>query len=260
MSGAKIAWVHLCLLATALFLEAGRAQQAPGKTGAAPAGAEDRTSVVPPASHPTTVKMAFDFANPGLSPAAYHIEFDLTGLGHYHSEPGSASGPDAQGALPQPFDQEIQISVPLREQLLALAHSRHFLAGECESRQHKVAFTGKKTITYAGPEGQTGCTCNWAPDAQLMKVAGAFLAISFTLEEGRKLRLFYLHDRLSLDAELETLATAVKNGTALELENIAPELQAIASDQAVMKRAQSRATALLAMAPGAADAANAQSR
>jgi hypothetical protein len=204
--------------------------------------------------------MSFAFTNPALSPAAFRIEFDASGAGHYHSEPGSASPPDAQGVLPQTFDQQIEIRAPLREQLFALAHSRHFLAGECDSRQHKVAFTGNKTISYTGPEGQKSCTFNWSPDPQLTKVAGDFIAISQTLEEGRKLRLAYLHDRLSLDAELETLANSVKAGTALELENIAPELQAIASDGAVMKRAQMRATALLAGTPAAADTATGQSR
>jgi hypothetical protein len=204
--------------------------------------------------------MSFAFTNPALSPAAFRIEFDASGLGHYHSEPGTSSPPDAQGVLPEGFDQQIEIRAPLRDQLLALAHSRHFLAGECDNRQHKVAFTGNKTISYTGPEGQKSCTFNWSTDAQLAKVAGDFIAISQTLEEGRKLRLEYLHDRLSLDAELETLANSVKSGTALELENIAPELQAIASDGAVMKRAQMRAATLLAGAPAASDTAAAQAR
>lgn len=204
--------------------------------------------------------MSFEFTNPALTPAVYRIEFDTNGLGHYHSEPGSTSPPNAQGVLPQPFDQQIQISAPLREQMLALAHSRHFLAGQCETQQHKVAFTGTKTISYTTPEGRQSCSFNWSPDAQLMKVASDFIAISLTLEEGRRLRLAYLHDRLSLDSELETLAAAVKNGTAIELENIAPELQAIASDQAVMKRAQARAAALLASAPGVTETATGQFR
>jgi hypothetical protein len=213
-----------------------------------------------PAPTPVQTKMTFDFANPALTPAAYRIEFDSTGLGHYHSEPGTIGAPNAQGSLPEAFDQQIQISVPLREQLLAVSRSHRFLVGECESRQHKVAFTGRKTLSYQGPEGGASCTFNWSQDAQLMKVASDFLAIALTLEEGRKLRLAYLHDRLSLDAELETLSNAVKLGNALELENIAPELEAIAADPAVMKRAQARAAALLAVVPPSGDATPGQSR
>ena len=213
-----------------------------------PAQAPSRATAAEPAS---TVKMSFDFANPALTPASYRIEFDGSGLGHYHSDPGSASPPDAHGASPETFDQQIQISPAVRDQLLALAGSAHLRAGDCESRHNKVAFTGQKTFTYSGPAGHAGCTFNWSQDAQLMKAANTCMAISLTLEEGRRLRLAYLHDRLSLDAELETLAASVKGGNALELQNIAPELEAIASDRAIMKRAQMRAAALLAIAPGA---------
>ena len=134
--------------------------------------------------------------------------------------------------------------------MLAIIQDRHFLGGECESRQHHVAFTGTKILTYTGSNAHAGCTFNWSQDPLLMKVADDFIAIAMTLEAGRRLRLWYLHDRLSLDAELETLAEAVKRGSALELQNIAPELRAIAADQAVMKRAQARAAALLAIKPG----------
>ncbi len=204
--------------------------------------------------------MSFAFVNPALSPASYRIDFDSTGLGHYHSDPGPSSAPDAAGTIPAPFDQQIEIRSPLREQLLAVAHGRRFLSGECESRQHKVAFTGQKTLIYEGPEGHGSCTFNWSQDAQLMKAADAFIAVSQTLEQGRRLRLSYLHDRLSLDAELETLANGVKAGTALELENIAPELEAIASDSAIMKRAQTRAASLLSATPGAAQTPGSQAR
>lgn len=194
-------------------------------------------------------RISFDFKDPALTPAVYHLEFDANGIGHYHSEPISGSEADATGVVPQPFDHPLEVSAPVRDQLLALAHSRHLLDGDCESHQRKVAFTGAKTITYTGPDGRGSCTFNWSQDLQVMKAANAFIAIASTLEAGRQLRLSYLHDRLSLDAELETLANEVKSGNALEIENIAPELQAIASDTAVMKRAQARAAALLANAP-----------
>jgi hypothetical protein len=192
--------------------------------------------------------MSFEFSNPGLTPALWRVEMHADGTGRYHSQPGASSAPDAQGLVPEAFDQQIEVSAPVREQLLGAARSHHLFAIECESR-HRVAFTGKKTVRYAGPEGQGSCTFNWSQDAEMMKVADTFTAISTTLEEGRRLRLEYLHDRLALDAELETLANQVKSGGAIELENIAPELRTIAGDEGVMKRAQARAAALLAMVP-----------
>jgi len=230
----------------------------------APAAGTTMTVLAPGAvgvgASPAASKMSFDFADPALSPAAYHLEFDDHGVGRYHSEPGKAAPADAHQGGDQPFDQQIEVSVPLREQLLALANSRHLQSGDCESKKSKVAFTGNKTITYDGPGGHYSCTFNWSQDPQLMKAADDFIAISLTLQEGRRLRLYYLHDRLSLDGELETLANAVKNGTALEVENIREELEAISSDQAVMKRAQARAAALLAGAIALAENAALQPR
>jgi hypothetical protein len=65
------------------------------------------------------------------------------------------------------------------------------------------------------------------------------------MDEGSKLKRQYEHGRLSLDSELEFLDQMVHDGRALEVENIAPVLQAIAGDDAVLKRVQRRAQALL---------------
>jgi hypothetical protein len=69
-----------------------------------------------------------------------------------------------------------------------------------------------------------------------------------TMEEGSKLKRQYEHGRLSLDSELEFLDQMVHEGRAIELENIAPILQTIAGDDAVLQRVQRRAKALLATA------------
>src|SRR5215469_18245170 len=66
-----------------------------------------------------------------------------------------------------------------------------------------------------------------------------------TVHVGNRLAIEHTHSRLSLDAELQQLEDAVKDRRALEIENIAPELQSIAADPAVMNRARNRARALL---------------
>ncbi|HTY85645.1 MAG TPA: hypothetical protein VMB19_15600, partial [Silvibacterium sp.] len=60
-----------------------------------------------------------------------------------------------------------------------------------------------------------------------------------------RLAIEHLHSRLALDSELENLQAAVKDHRALEIENIAPVLQSIADDEAVMNRARNRARSLL---------------
>jgi hypothetical protein len=66
-----------------------------------------------------------------------------------------------------------------------------------------------------------------------------------TLDEGSKLERQYEHGRLTLDSEMEVLEEMVHDGRAIELENIAPILQTLAGDEAVLQRVQRRARALL---------------
>ena len=193
--------------------------------------------------------LTLGFANPGLSPAAYELLINEDGSGHYHSDPGDLATADAHGGKPQPFDQDIHVSASVRQQIFALARSHHFFAMACEAPKSKVAFNGKKTLTYAGPDGSGACTYNYSRDPQLNKLAETMFALSNTLEIGRSLRLKLLYDHLGLDAELETLSDFVKDGRAIELGNIAPELTTIDQDPSVMSRARARAHALLQNAP-----------
>lgn len=193
--------------------------------------------------------VSFNFVNPALDPAHYTITIHADGTGHYRSEPGTAAAPDAEGHPPLPFDQEIHVSAPLRTELFAEAKKAHRFAETCDTGKPNVAFTGRKTFSYKGPDGSGSCTFNYARDPQLQHLAGQMMAVSTTLQEGRKLRLLYLHDRLGLDAELETLTGEHASGGAIELQNIAPELRSIIGDDAVLERARNRAQSLLDSIP-----------
>jgi hypothetical protein len=197
------------------------------------------------AQQTSTAHIRFVFENPKLQPATYVMDINEDGTGHFHSEPGSAAAPDAEGITPQAVTTDIKIGEPLRSMLFKTARSHNYFSVACESTKTKVAFTGKKALQYTGPDGDGSCTFNWSRDQQLMKLADDLIAVAFTLEEGRRLAVEHEHSRLSLDAELEELQDAVKSGRALEIQNIAPQLQAIASDEKVMERARSRARQLL---------------
>jgi hypothetical protein len=200
------------------------------------------------AAPPTIV---FHFDDPQLQPAIYTIEIHEDGSGRYKST--SAAAPDATVSggpvgdiTAQPTDREIRISDALRSQLFAAARSHHFFAIACEAAKNHVAFTGKKTLSYSGADGHGSCTYNYSKDEQLNRIAEEMEAVAYTLEEGQRIALQHEHSRLALDAELETLEEAARNGRALELENIAPQLQLIVNDEEIMLRARKRAKALLA--------------
>jgi hypothetical protein len=203
-------------------------------------------TLVASAQQTKAARIRFIFENPKLQPAGYVIDISEGGAGHFRSQPGSASSSDPETIAPQSIDTDIRIEEPLRSDLFKTARSHNYFNVACESSKSKVAFTGKKALQYSGPDGDGSCTFNWSHDQQLMKVVDDLIAVAFTIEEGRRLTVEHEHDRLSLDAELEALQDAVKSGRAQQIQNIAPQLEAIAADEKVMERARLRARQLLA--------------
>jgi hypothetical protein len=201
------------------------------------------------AASPGSATVIFQFENPQLQPAAYSIEISENGTGHYKSSP-AAPAPvtdiaNADTITPQAQDRPIRISEPLLSRIFAVARSKPVLSNGCEAPKTHVAFTGKKTLTYSGPDGHGSCTYNWSRDQQISQITDDLMAISYTLEEGARLAIEHEHSRLGLDAELEALQDAAKDRRALEIENISAQLESIANDDAVMNRARNRALALL---------------
>lgn len=201
-------------------------------------------SAAEPVKHEPQIQFSFD--NPKLDPSNYILVISENGSGRYKSNPASAApGGDPQEIVPQPVDRAIQIGEPLKSQLFNFARSKHFFAMTCETPNAHIAFTGTKTFSYAGSDGQGSCSFNYARDPQLNDLANQMMAVAYTLEEGRRLTVELEHSRLGLDTELEELQSAVTDHRAAEVENIADVLEAIANDERVMNRARNRARALL---------------
>lgn len=192
-------------------------------------------------AHPEATAQAtvtFVFANPALQPPHYSLAMHEDGIARYHAEDGNATPPE--------FERELRIDDGLRTRLWAEARKEKFFTVPCESKHGaKLAFTGHKTMSYAGPEGQGSCTFNYAQNPQLEALGNDLIAVAATLEQGRRLESLLQHDKLGLDAEIENLEAESAGGRALDLRNIAPVLQAIASSDEVMTHTRSRAAALL---------------
>jgi hypothetical protein len=199
------------------------------------------TAQIPP---PASAHIVYTFEHPQLQPSRYTITIDETGAGRFASEPGPA-GDSSDGVFPSALDRPILLDDSLRGDLFRYARSHSFFATHCSANQNGLAFTGNKTLSYSGPDGNGSCTFVWAGDPVLQRIADQLGAVAFTLEEGRRLDVEVRHDRLGLDAELETLQDAVKDRRAWDLPNIADQLKVIADDQQVMDRARKRALALL---------------
>ena len=149
----------------------------------------------------------------------------------------------------EPQDRPIHISKALRQSMFATARKNKLFAISCDDGGKNIAFQGNKTLAYEGPEGQGSCMYNWSKNAQINKLTDQFESVATTLEEGSRLERQYEHGRLSLDTEMEALEQMVHEGRAIEVENIAPILEKLASDEAILQRVQRRARALLQAAP-----------
>jgi hypothetical protein len=196
----------------------------------------------------TQAQIRFTYENPQLQPQKYVFTVEEDGTGHFRSEGGGPASKDPQDMPAEPQDLAIHISKALRESMFATARKNKFFAIPCDEGRKNIAFQGTKTLQYDGPDGKGSCTYNWSKNSQIDKVTDQFEAMAATMEEGSKLKRQYEHGRLSLDSELEFLDQMVHEGRAIELENIAPILQTIAGDDAVLQRVQRRAKALLATA------------
>ena len=188
-------------------------------------------------------QIRFVYENPKLQPPKYVLTVGEDGNGHFRSESGGPVPNDGESMPAQ--DQSIHISKALREAMFATARKSKLFAIPCDDGAKNIAFQGTKTLQYEGPEGKGSCTYNWSKFAQIDRLTDQFEAMAATLEEGGKLQRQYEHGRLSLDSELEALDQMVRDGRAIEVENIAPILQTIAGDEAVLQRVQRRARALL---------------
>ena len=128
-----------------------------------------------------------------------------------------------------------------------LRAAKGFSAG-CASKAKHIADTGTKTLTFTSSEGTASCVYNYTEDKNVTAITSFFEGVAATLDEGRKLETDHRYDRLALDAEMDYLVAAAKNGTAVEFGAIAPTLRAIADDPQVLERVRKRAVNLLAQA------------
>jgi len=119
---------------------------------------------------------------------------------------------------------------------------------KCETHLKNIAKTGKKTFTYRDNDQVTLCVFNYSDDERINAVAAAFQEIAFALQEGEKLKHDHRFDHLGLDADLDALLAAAKDGNVIELQNIAPVLQSIVDDDEIMSPSRRKAKSLLELA------------
>jgi hypothetical protein len=199
-------------------------------------------------------RISFRFDRPGVQVPRYTVTVLDSGATLYQGEESGAAATrtvsDAGDAAPgRPFKTQTRISQATTKRIFAMAKALKNFNVRCESTAKNVADTGKKTLSFVGPEGQGECTYNYSDNKSVAQLTDMFLGIVETMDEGRQLEHLHRFDRLGLDAAITTLAEQVNSGRALELGTIADTLRSIAGDTNLIQRVRVRASQLLSLLP-----------
>jgi hypothetical protein len=201
-----------------------------------PASAQVQQTAVP------TVIFMLDF--PGSEPDHYVISVSEDGRSSYDSD-GKLS-PDSEGG--DSFHADFTMSQAGRARVFDLAKRAHYFEGQIDSKNKKLASTGTKTLTYKDAQKSTTATYNYSPVPSVEELTAFFQSLSTTLEFGRRLDYHLRYQKLALDEELKNMEEASKSGGLEEVSAVAPVLQKIADDPAVIKVVRARAERMLQVA------------
>jgi hypothetical protein len=198
-----------------------------------------------PAAKPA--ETSFQFDRTGLPVPRFTLQIREDGSGHYQADQAEqpATANSMRGQAAQHIDRSINLTRGTVAKIFKAARAANYFNIECASKAKNIADTGKKTLSYTGPDGSGSCTYNYSENKTVDTLTNTFLAIAFTMDEGRRLEFLHRYDRLGLDAEMISLSQEVDAGRALELGTIASTLALIADDNAVIQRVRLRAQKML---------------
>jgi hypothetical protein len=146
------------------------------------------------------------------------------------------------------YQTEFDLSPTCTGKIFLNATQVNFFDGDFSFKKHTVASTGKKTLTYSGPDHHGSTTYDYSENKSIEEITNIFTGVSATIEEGRKLKFKYKFDKLGLEDELKGMESAAQSNSLVELQLIAPLLETIAADTSVLNIARKRAKRLLARA------------
>jgi hypothetical protein len=215
----------------------------------------------------SAANITFAFNFPGATPSQYQISVGSDGRGEYQSSGGDPSpqrlaspfaasssrngdGTEDPGAvaLAEPYRATFSVSSTSRERIFSLAAAARYFNGAFDYKKKHLANTGQKTLAYSDGIRRHQATYNYSTNESIAQLTAFFQQLSTTLETGRRLQYLYDHARLGLDEELKRASELHAGGQLTEIEVLAPILQRIAGDPAIMHVARQHAQKLLAQA------------
>jgi hypothetical protein len=201
----------------------------------------------PPPTPPIDA-IVFHYDHPGMPVPRFTLTITADGTAVYQASYAPdvpKYSPYAEAIRAQPLT-DVSTTVTLAPASTAALFTRMVEAkafpSACASKAKNIASTGVKTLTYHA----ASCTYDYADDKLIASITAALQGIAFTLDTGRTITRQHRYDRLALDHTTEYLAESARDGTAADLEIIAPILRSLVDDPQVLERVRTRAANLLA--------------
>jgi len=196
------------------------------------------------------VRFTLDF--PASDPLHYEISILADGHGSYSSrvraeaDVGFSSDP-ARDAIDS-YQTEFTASYSTAARIFELSRQAHYFEGTIDSGKTNMAFMGAKTLSYDAAGRSTHATYNYSSLPAVRELTEIFQELSASLEFGRRLDHDLRYQKLALEDELKRMEEMVNEGHLQEVFPLAPLLQKIIDDPAIMNVSRSRAQRLLAKA------------
>ena len=195
---------------------------------------------------PPMVTFTLDF--PQSNPEHYSISVDATGHARYE-----CTGKVAEDSEEETYRAEFEVSAGNREKIFERAKQAHYFAGNIDSGNRKMAFTGSKILSYQDGQRSNTERYNYSNLVAVQQLTALFQNMEETLEYGRRLSYYHRYQKLALDEELKRMEAQARNNQLSEIQGVAPVLREIFEDTSVINGVRARAQELMQMASGAAN-------
>ncbi len=192
----------------------------------------------PQTEAPATVTFTLDF--PASQPEHYSIRVQSDGSARYQSSGRLSADSDETDS----FDLAFTVAPETRQRIFDLTAKAGFFQKDVDSH-HKVAFTGKKTLTYGDAHRRGESTYNYSSNPAVQDLTNLFQSLSATLEFGHRLQYDRQYQKLALDEELKRMEEMARDNSLVDVAAIQPILDQIIADPSVINVTRARAQRLL---------------
>jgi hypothetical protein len=186
------------------------------------------------------VTFTLDF--PHSNPEHYSIAVDADGHTRYE-----CTCKVAEDSEEEPYRAEFEMSARNRDRIFDWAKQAQYFAGQVDSGNRKLAFTGTKILSYQEGEKSNTVQYNYSHLEPVRQLTGFFQGMAGTLEYGRRLAYYHRYQKLALDDELKRMEAQAKHNELAEIQGVAPVLREIVGDASVLNVVRARAQELIQM-------------